>query len=120
MVNHVANQTYDLALTGFSQTVHRFSIVDFSYPLQMSSLRLMYFRNNEIPNFVLYIKSFLPDAWLAGQCLIQASIPAPTPRPRQGRTPVLSNFKNIEKLIEQQNWLKAFKKQTLARSVDID
>lgn len=39
MINSVKNQSYDLVLSGNSQTYSRSKIIDFSFPLQMSSLR---------------------------------------------------------------------------------
>ena len=39
MIEAVKNQKYDLVLTGCSQTPSRYPLIDFSFPLQMSTLR---------------------------------------------------------------------------------
>ena len=39
MIESVKNHKYDLVLTGCSQTFSRYPLIDFSFPLQMSTLR---------------------------------------------------------------------------------
>ena len=65
MVNQLKNKTFDLILTGNSQTPERSTFTDFSFAITLSSLRLIYRRNShESTNWVLYSKSFLPQAWM--------------------------------------------------------
>ena len=39
MIESVKNHKHDLVLTGCSQTFNRYPLIDFSFPLQMSTLR---------------------------------------------------------------------------------
>ena len=65
MVNQLKNKTYDLILTGNSQTTERSHFADFSFAITFSSLRLIYrIHSHESTNWPLYIKSFLPQAWM--------------------------------------------------------
>ena len=65
MVNQLKNKTYDLILTGNSQTTERSHFADFSFAITLSSLRLIYrIHSHESTNWPLYSKSFLPQAWM--------------------------------------------------------
>ena len=60
---------YDVSINGNSLTESRSHKVDFSLPLVISSLRLMYVNRDNakesLRGWKLYIKSFLNESWIA-------------------------------------------------------
>ena len=65
MSNSVSRLEYDLVLSGNSQSFSRSKIVDFSFPLTLSTLRMIYLRDSESLNLSLYINSFQSSSWIA-------------------------------------------------------
>ena len=65
MINSVYRNEYDLLLSGNSQSFSRAKIVDFSFPLTLSTLRMLYLRDSEALNLSLYINSFHSSSWMA-------------------------------------------------------
>ena len=65
MMDSVKRKEYDLVLSGNSQSFSRSKIVDFSFPLTLSTLRMIYLRDSESLNLSLYINSFQSSSWIA-------------------------------------------------------
>ena len=65
MSNSVSRKEYDLVLSGNSQSFSRSKIVDFSFPMTLSTLRIIYLRDSESLNLSLYINSFQSSSWIA-------------------------------------------------------
>ena len=65
MINYVANQDYDLVLTGNSQIPSRSKTVDFSLNIVPTSLRLFYVKSTAgTSNWFVYFKSFSQKSWI--------------------------------------------------------
>ena len=69
MKNAVANNEYDLALTGNSLTHSRSKTFDFSYPIVPTSLRLFYVKSSAgSSHWFVYFESFLFESWIGTVC----------------------------------------------------
>ena len=64
MVDKVNRKEADFACTGFSLTLKRSKLVDFSFPLASTSLRMFYARDPSAVNWKLYFYSFRTDSWI--------------------------------------------------------
>ena len=69
MVDLVGNGTYDLSLAAFILSFERSFLVDFSFPLLRTSVKIFYKRVNsdfgEPLDFVTFFRPFRTDLWLA-------------------------------------------------------
>ena len=69
MVSLVANKTYDIGITGYSQTFERSELVDFSTAFSSAAIRLFFPATVRTHGFFVYLGSFKLAAW-AGLCLV--------------------------------------------------
>ena len=69
MLESVMKKEYDISMNGNSLTQSRSHKVDFSFPLILSTLRLMYINRSSakesLAGWNLYLKSFLNESWIA-------------------------------------------------------
>ena len=64
MAERVFSGEYDLAVTGFSQTLQRHKIADFSIGLTTTSTRLIYLKSSTSYKWMAYLYPMRLDAWL--------------------------------------------------------
>ena len=74
MINAVANKEYDLLLSGNSQTGSRAKLVDFSFAIIPTSLRIIFMKGRDSANWLVYFNAFLTDSWQAMPGLILATL----------------------------------------------
>ena len=65
MINSVVDKKHDILLSGNSLTEYRSRIVDLSFPIVPTSIRLIYTRRMERPNWLFYLKSFPLESWIS-------------------------------------------------------
>eukprot|EP00094_Tigriopus_californicus_P005526 TCALIF_05323-PA protein Name:"Protein of unknown function" AED:0.12 eAED:0.09 QI:0/0.5/0/0.66/0.5/0.66/3/0/312 len=64
MVEKISNgSSFSIGLTGFSQTLERFLITDFSIPFSSTTVRILYPADSDRSPLHIYMGSFLVDAW---------------------------------------------------------
>ena len=63
IVNLIHEKKFELGCTGFSHTLSRSKLVDFSFPMAATSLRMFYARDPKVVNWNLFIYSFQTDSW---------------------------------------------------------
>ena len=64
MIGNVSARNYDLLLSGNSLTETRSKLVDFSFPLILTTVRLFYIKESHGTDWLVYLKSFLKDSWI--------------------------------------------------------
>ena len=63
IVNLIHEKKFELGCTGFSHTLSRSKLVDFSFPMAATSLRMFYARDPTVINWSLYFYSFQMESW---------------------------------------------------------
>ena len=69
MINSVVDKKHDILLSGNSLTEYRSRIVDLSFPIVPTSIRLIYTRRMERPKWLFYLKSFPLESWISTICM---------------------------------------------------
>ena len=64
IVQLIHEKKFELGCTGFSHTLSRSKLVDFSFPMAATSLRMFYARDPKVINWNLFIYSFQTDSWM--------------------------------------------------------
>ena len=64
MVQSVSSGRYDLGATGFSQNSKRYELVDFSFGLMTTSLRIVYPRFSKTDEWKTHFHPFRTESWL--------------------------------------------------------